>query len=146
MQPFLIEANGLRKSFHSRQARLVHAVDGVDLDIPAGEIYGLVGSDGAGKTTTLRLLVGALEPDAGEAAIAGFDIQQQTEQARAQHRLSLAAFLAVRRPDRAGEHPLLCRSARPDRGPNGSRAAWKSSTLSAWPISRTAVPGSFPAG
>ena len=84
MQPFLIEANGLRKSFRRRQsAGSIHAVDGVDLHIPAGEIYGLVGSDGAGKTTTLRLLVGALKLDAGQAAIDGFDIQQQTEQARA---------------------------------------------------------------
>ena len=84
MQFFLIEANGLHKSFRSRQSGgSIHAVDGVDLHIPAGEIYGLVGSDGAGKTTTLRLLVGALKLDAGQAAIDGFDIQQQTEQARA---------------------------------------------------------------
>jgi ABC-2 type transport system ATP-binding protein len=84
MESFLIEANSLRKSFHSRQsAGSIHAVDGVDLHIPAGEIYGLVGSDGAGKTTTLRLLVGALKLDAGQAAIDGFDIQKQTEQARA---------------------------------------------------------------
>jgi len=59
-------------------------VDGVSLEIPAGEIYGLVGADGAGKTTTMRLLVGALKADAGQVDICGYDINRQTEQARAQ--------------------------------------------------------------
>ena len=74
----LIEASDLHKSFGPN-----HAVDGVSLRIAAGEIYGLVGSDGAGKTTTLRLLVGALNPDAGQVSICGFDIHQHGEQARA---------------------------------------------------------------
>jgi len=59
-------------------------VDGVSLSIPAGEIYGLVGSDGAGKTTTMRLIVGALLPDQGEVSVCGFDIKKQTENARSQ--------------------------------------------------------------
>jgi ABC-2 type transport system ATP-binding protein len=59
-------------------------VDGVSLEIAAGEIYGLVGADGAGKTTTIRLLVGALKADSGEVNICGYDITKQTEQARAQ--------------------------------------------------------------
>jgi len=52
----------------------VHAVDGVNLAIQPGEIYGLVGPDGAGKTTTLRLLCGALRPTQGEVTIAGFPL------------------------------------------------------------------------
>jgi ABC-2 type transport system ATP-binding protein len=59
-------------------------VDGVSLQIKPGEIYGLVGADGAGKTTTMRLLVGALKADAGEINICGYDVTHQTEQARAQ--------------------------------------------------------------
>jgi ABC-2 type transport system ATP-binding protein len=74
---FLVQATGLKKYFNT-----THAVDGVELQIPAGEIYGLVGSDGAGKTTTMRLLVGALLPDAGEVSICGYNILKQTEQAR----------------------------------------------------------------
>ncbi|MFN8399189.1 MAG: ABC transporter ATP-binding protein [Anaerolineales bacterium] len=74
---FLVQATGLKKYFNN-----THAVDGVDLQISAGEIYGLVGSDGAGKTTTMRLLVGALLPDAGEVSVCGYNILKQTEQAR----------------------------------------------------------------
>jgi len=57
-------------------------VDGVDLNIKSGEIYGLVGSDGAGKTTTMRLLVGALLPTEGEITICGYDLRKQVELAR----------------------------------------------------------------
>ncbi|RIK31769.1 MAG: multidrug ABC transporter ATP-binding protein [Anaerolineae bacterium] len=79
MPNLLVSANNLHKSFGD-----THAVDGVSLQIKAGEIYGLVGADGAGKTTTMRLLVGALKADAGEVNICGYDINKQTEQARAQ--------------------------------------------------------------
>ncbi len=74
----LISATGLHKSFGE-----VHAVNDVDLTITAGEIYGLVGADGAGKTTALRLLVGALSLTSGEASVCGHSIQSQAEQARA---------------------------------------------------------------
>ncbi|MBI3762737.1 MAG: ABC transporter ATP-binding protein [Chloroflexi bacterium] len=74
----LIVASDLHKSFGS-----THAVKGVSLSVRAGEAYGLVGPDGAGKTTTMRLLVGALSPDAGTAQVGGFDLQLRTEEARA---------------------------------------------------------------
>jgi len=79
MIDYLVNATGLKKSFGATRA-----VDDVSLQVKAGEIYGLVGSDGAGKTTTMRLLVGALLQDAGEVSVCGYDIQKQTEQARAQ--------------------------------------------------------------
>jgi len=60
------------------------AVDGVSIQIKPGEIYGLVGSDGAGKTTTIRLLCGALKVDSGNAVICGYDVITQTENARSQ--------------------------------------------------------------
>jgi ABC-2 type transport system ATP-binding protein len=74
----LIEVSHLRKSF----AKVV-AVDDLSLSVEPGEIYGLVGADGAGKTTTLRLIVGALRPDAGEATVCGFPVSRQPELARA---------------------------------------------------------------
>ena len=76
---YLVQATNLKKSFGN-----VHAVDGVSLQIKAGEVYGLVGSDGAGKTTTMRLLVGALKADSGEVNICGYDLNKQIETARAQ--------------------------------------------------------------
>lgn len=79
MKPVLVQAEGLRKAFGA-----VRAVEGVSLRLSAGEIYGLVGPDGAGKTTTLRLLVGALQPDAGAIEVVGCDVRRQVEAARAQ--------------------------------------------------------------
>jgi ABC-2 type transport system ATP-binding protein len=79
MTNLLVSANHLQKSFGE-----THAVDGVSLQIKAGEIYGLVGADGAGKTTTMRLLVGALLPDAGQVTVCGYDVIRKTELARSQ--------------------------------------------------------------
>ncbi len=73
----LIEASHLRKTFGATVA-----VDDLSLHIEEGEIYGLVGSDGAGKTTSIRLLVGALRPDSGQASVCGFPLDKKTEQAR----------------------------------------------------------------
>jgi len=53
----------------------VRAVDQLSFDVQPGEIFGLVGPDGAGKTTTLRMLAGVLTPDFGSATVAGHDIR-----------------------------------------------------------------------
>ncbi|MBV6394659.1 MAG: Vitamin B12 import ATP-binding protein BtuD [Anaerolineales bacterium] len=95
MTDTLVQATNIKKSFGDNGA-----VDGVSLNIAPGEIYGLVGADGAGKTTTMRLLVGALRPDAGEIQVCGFDVLKQVEQARAQigylsQRFSLYEDLSV---------------------------------------------------
>jgi ABC-2 type transport system ATP-binding protein len=60
------EAQALHKHFG-----LIHAVDGLDLAVHAGEIYGLLGPNGSGKTTLIRLLIGLLKPTSGRAAILG---------------------------------------------------------------------------
>jgi ABC-2 type transport system ATP-binding protein len=75
---FLVEARNLHKHFGNTQA-----VNGVDLLVRAGEAYGLVGPDGSGKTTAMRLLVGALKLDAGSVQINGFDLSNHAEEARA---------------------------------------------------------------
>ncbi len=55
------------------------AINGVTLEVRPGEIFGLVGPDGAGKTTTMRILAGILDPTSGTAEVAGFDIAKQPE-------------------------------------------------------------------
>ncbi len=82
----LVTATDLRKRFGPTKA-----VDGVSLSVSAGEAYGLVGPDGAGKTTTMRLLVGALRSDGGTVTIGGHDLRHHAEQARA-----MVGYLAQR--------------------------------------------------
>ncbi len=70
----VIETHGLTKSFGD-----IKAVDGLSLTINEGEMFGLVGPDGAGKTTTIRMLVGILAPSAGTAIVLGKDIVRQPD-------------------------------------------------------------------
>ena len=64
----------------------VRAVDRLTFDVHAGEIFGLVGPDGAGKTTALRILAGVLDADSGSATVAGYDVVRNPEGAK--HQLS----------------------------------------------------------
>ncbi|HEY7636640.1 MAG TPA: ABC transporter ATP-binding protein [Gemmatimonadales bacterium] len=59
------------------------AVDGIDLEVPRGELFGLLGPNGAGKTTTLRMIAGILRPTSGAVLVGGIDIQQQPLEAKA---------------------------------------------------------------
>jgi ABC-2 type transport system ATP-binding protein len=70
----MIETSNLTRRFDA-----VTAVDKLNLRIPEGEIFGLVGPDGAGKTTTLRLLCGLLDPSEGRAAVAGYDVAEHPD-------------------------------------------------------------------
>ena len=69
------------------------AADRVNLEIPAGEIFGLVGPNGAGKTTTLKMLCGLLLPTAGRVTINNIDVERQPEDAQ-RHIGYLADFFA----------------------------------------------------
>ncbi|MFI7607113.1 ATP-binding cassette domain-containing protein [Micromonospora sp. NPDC049366] len=81
----MIETRGLRKSFRSRAGRetkTVDAVRGVNLEVAEGEIFGFLGPNGAGKTTTLRMLATLIEPDGGDATIAGADLRKAPGEVR----------------------------------------------------------------
>lgn len=73
----------IRTSHLGKRFADLQAVADLNLQVSAGEVYGLVGPDGAGKTTTLRLLCGALRPSEGEVFIVGIDALRRGEQARA---------------------------------------------------------------
>lgn len=79
-QPVVVIDN-LKKYFHSKHGP-VKAVNGVNLQVGAGEIFGFLGPNGAGKTTTLRILTTLLVPDSGDARVAGFDAKKNPDQVR----------------------------------------------------------------
>lgn len=83
------------------------AVDGIDVEVHQGEIYGFLGANGAGKTTAMRMLCGLLAPTSGEGTVAGFDILRETAKIRTRigymsQRFSLYTDLTV------GENLSLC--------------------------------------
>ena len=69
----VIQAHGLTRRFGA-----LTAVDHLDLTVSRGEIFGLVGPDGAGKTTTLRMLCGLMDPSEGSARVAGYDAARES--------------------------------------------------------------------
>lgn len=96
-EPTII-ARGLGRSFGA-----LRAVDGVDLTVPAGTIYGFLGPNGSGKSTTIRMLCGLLTPSDGQATVLGLDVRNKrdTERLKQQigymtQRFSLYEDLTVR--------------------------------------------------
>lgn len=69
-----IDVRGLVKRFGDKIA-----VDGVDIQLPKGEVWGFLGPNGSGKTTTIRMICGLLRPSAGSGACLGFDIESQSD-------------------------------------------------------------------
>ena len=73
----VISANGLSKRFGS-----FTAVDHITFDVGAGEVFGFLGANGAGKTTAIKILIGLLEPSDGEGRVAGFDVRNERAKIR----------------------------------------------------------------
>jgi ABC-2 type transport system ATP-binding protein len=71
-----ILASELVKRFTSRQKTLT-ALDGISLEVQRGETYGLIGPDGAGKSTAVRVILGLLRRDAGQSSILGYDSMKE---------------------------------------------------------------------
>ncbi len=91
-----ISVTGLTKVFQGRRV-----VDDFDMQVPRGSIYGFIGPNGSGKTTTIRMMCGLLTPDGGEGACLGFDIQRQQAQIKSRvgymtQRFSLYEDLTIR--------------------------------------------------
>ena len=72
-----IEVKDLTRRFGS-----FTAVDSISVNVEAGEVFGFLGANGAGKTTAIKVLIGLLEPTSGSARVAGFDVLTQSEEVR----------------------------------------------------------------
>lgn len=93
---FVIDVHGLSKSFEGKIA-----VNQLSLQVKRGEIYGFLGPNGSGKTTSIRMLCGLLTPDSGSGTCLGFDIAQQSAEIKRQvgymtQRFSLYEDLSIR--------------------------------------------------
>ena len=87
-----ITAEGLVKIYRSRKSE-VRALDGLDLEVEEGTVLGLLGRNGAGKTTAVRVLATLLKPDAGRATVAGLDVVRDAEELR--HLIGLSGQYAA---------------------------------------------------
>ncbi len=92
----VIDVRGLTKKFGGRTV-----VDHFDLAVPRGAIYGFLGPNGSGKTTTIRMVCGLLKPDGGEGAVLGFDVLKESDRIKERvgymtQRFSLYGDLSIR--------------------------------------------------
>lgn len=72
----VIEVEGLRKEYRRFRRPTVHAVNGLDLSVPEGGVFGFLGPNGSGKTTTIRCLLGLIRPNTGVCRVLGADAQR----------------------------------------------------------------------
>jgi ABC-2 type transport system ATP-binding protein len=96
MKEIAIDVEGLTKSFDGRAV-----VHGLTMQVPKGEIYGFLGPNGSGKTTTIRMLCGLLTPDSGHGSCLGYDIRTQSDEIKRHvgymtQRFSLYEDLSIR--------------------------------------------------
>ena len=110
-----ISVQGLEKSFGD-----VHVLRGVDFDVARGSIFALLGSNGAGKTTVVKILSTLLKADAGSASVDGFDVGHPGARGAGVHQPHGSVRCSGRDPHRAGE-PGACRQAAPPRRPRRHR-------------------------
>src|SRR5437763_486189 len=165
------ERHGIEVEGLVRQFKDVRAVDGIDLHIEPGQIYGFLGPNGAGKSTTVHMLTTLLPPTSGRATVNGFDIVKQGPEVRAsigaalqeaaldpvltgrEHLLLQATLQGLGKPDRQRRSQLL--PERGDRTRGGDQR--RGSARPAAPVRRVppgrqrpgagpAAPGRVPAG
>ena len=114
-----IEVEGLVREFKGG----IRAVDGIDLRVAPGEIYGFLGPNGAGKSTTVLMLTTLLPPTAGRASVAGFDVLSRRARGAHAHRRRAAGGRARQLPDGARALRPPGRAARDEPRRTGPRRA-----------------------
>jgi ABC-2 type transport system ATP-binding protein len=75
----VIELGGLEKHYRRFRKETVHAVNGLDLEVPESGVFGFLGPNGAGKTTTIRCLLGLVRPSEGEVRMLGHDVRHDLQ-------------------------------------------------------------------
>jgi ABC-2 type transport system ATP-binding protein len=111
MTDTVIDVRGLTKSFGGRKV-----VDNFDLKVPRGAIYGFLGPNGSGKTTTIRMVCGLLKPESGAGEVLGLRCAEREPEDQRARRLHDAEILALRRsfdPRKSGIHRPSLRSRSP---------------------------------
>ena len=98
----VIEVRALQRRFGD-----FYAVRGVSFNVRQGEVFGLLGANGAGKSTTFRMLCGLLPVSAGEVQVAGLDLRRAAASRPRASRLHGAALFPVRGSHRAAEPALF---------------------------------------
>ena len=78
----MIEARALKKTYTPKKVAPVHALDGLDLDVPQGTVKALLGPNGAGKTTAVKVFTTLIKPNSGSAVIDGIDVIKHPERIR----------------------------------------------------------------
>ena len=122
-----IEVEGLVREFKGG----IRAVDGIDLEVAPGEIYGFLGPNGAGKSTTVLMLTTLLPPTAGTARVAGYDIVREGAARARRDRRRAAGGGARPAADRPRAHAAADHAAGRPEGASGARAATSCSSASA---------------
>jgi ABC-type multidrug transport system ATPase subunit len=77
VEDLAVSTRGLRKTYRTRRGKRVVAVQGLDLDVPAGGVHGFLGPNGSGKTTSIRMLLGLIRADAGTMTVFGRPVPER---------------------------------------------------------------------
>ena len=107
----MISLHGVSKRFGSRLA-----VDRLTLDVPRGGIFGLLGHNGAGKSTTIGMLLGQVAPDAGEVRLGGIDVLADRQRALARGGAIFEILLGRLPGEQVHRFHIAVPAARPDDG------------------------------
>src|SRR3954462_6397868 len=103
MGEYAIQVKDLHKDYPGRDG-VVHAVNGLDLEIPVGECFGLLGPNGAGKTTTVEILEGLNQPTSGDVEI--LSLSWATDETEIRERIGVT-LQETRFPEKQTVHELL---------------------------------------